>query len=240
MSPFTSGWRERGKRCQTESHETLTPLSVLGETGLGPMLLAICVFLYMQTELEMKLLGVLRALGVRESVYLASWWIPFVIISTVNALLGAITAKLIDNVHVFQSTSFGSIFVSIFFLNVALVGGSFLLVAMAGGLRSVAALCILIMVLATWIPYIAVSAKSDIPNHAIDVNWNWWYPPSGLFWVNGNTVRDVESIRCYFVKVVDCLMICQMLVVADGATKVLCHSQLYLGRKLDQFRTRVD
>ena len=113
-------------------------------TGLGPLLLAICVFIYMQMEIETKMLGVLRALGVRESVYWVSWWIPFLMISFVNAILGAITAKIIENVHVWAATSFGPIFVSLFFLNVALVGGSFLLVAVAGGTRALAALFILV------------------------------------------------------------------------------------------------
>ena len=158
-------------------------------TGLGPLLLAICVFIYMQMEIETKMLGVLGALGVRESVYWVSWWIPFLMISFVNAILGAITAKIIENVHVWAATSFGPIFVSLFFLNVALVGGSFLLVAVAGGTRALAALFILVMVVAAWIPYAVVSGKSVVLTSPGSVNGGWNNPPNGLFWLNGNTVR---------------------------------------------------
>ena len=154
------------------------------------MVLAICAYLFVQPEIETKMLGVLRTLGVRESVFWASWWIPFLLISTVNAMLGAMTAKLIDDVHVFKSTSFGPLFVSILFLNIGLVGCSFLLVAVAGGARSLAALFIMIMLVAPWGPFIVVVNKSDIPYDAGVVNRPYLSTPVGIFWVNRNTVSS--------------------------------------------------
>ncbi|KAL7580790.1 hypothetical protein ACA910_001068 [Epithemia clementina (nom. ined.)] len=157
--------------------------------GLGPMILGICAFLYVQPEIETKMLGVLRGLGLRESVYWVSWWIPFLVIALINALLAAATAKLIDDVHVFRTTSFGPIFVSFFFLNVGLLGSSFLTVAVAGGARSLAALLILIMLGAAWTPLFYSFIVGYPPTSASDVNNSWMSSPSGVFWVNKNTSR---------------------------------------------------
>ena len=148
------------------------------------MVLGIGVFLYVQPEIEFKLLGVLRTLGVRDSVYWASWWIPFVAISTLNSILGAFTAKMIDDVHVFEVTSFGTIFVSILMLNLGMIGFSFFFVAVAGGSRALAAFILMFFLVLPWIPRFFVPwPDAEVYSRSVDTT-------AGLFWVNGNTVSS--------------------------------------------------
>lgn len=150
------------------------------------MLLAILAFLVIHAELEMKMLGTLRALGLRESVYWASWQIPFIFISLVNALLGAMTAKLIDaeQVHVYQHVYFGGMFASLFFLNIALVSASLFLAACCGSSRHGAPWMVMLMFIGVWIPLIVIAGSSSAAT-----GYELSASPTGLFWINANTVR---------------------------------------------------
>jgi hypothetical protein len=159
--------------------------------AFGPMVLAMLAFLVVHVELEMKMLGSLRALGLRESVYWTSWQIPFMFISLVNALLGALTATLIaSEVHVYQHLYFGGMFGSLFFLNISLVSASLFLAACCGTSRHGAPWLVVLMFIGVWIPFCVIAASSTIPYSASSVNTSGLSAsPAGLFWINANTVR---------------------------------------------------
>jgi hypothetical protein len=154
--------------------------------ALGPMVTAIASFFLVHEEISSQMLGVLRGLGLRESVFWASWWIPFFVISLINSLLGAAVAQAID-VHVLQHVYFGGVFVSLWFLQLALIGCSLFCAALLSTSRRGASWVILIMIVAVWIPLILVTAKSGYITGAGDVAPGLSYTPAGLFWVNANT-----------------------------------------------------
>jgi hypothetical protein len=141
------------------------------------------------------MLGTLRALGLRESVYWTSWQIPFMFISIINALLGAITATLLDSqVHVYQNVYFGGMFGSLFFLNIALVSASLFLAACCGTSRHGAPWLVVLMFIGAWIPFIVMISTSRIPYSAASINYSGLSDtPSGLFWINANTVRATSA-----------------------------------------------
>jgi hypothetical protein len=60
--------------------------------ALGPMAHAIAAFLTVQSEIQSEMLGVLRGLGLRDSVFWASWWIPF-LLTFVRPQTSAATAR---------------------------------------------------------------------------------------------------------------------------------------------------
>ncbi len=157
-----------------EAWRTGFPVAVL---SLGPFVQAACAFLIVQSEIEKKMLGVLRALGVRDSVYWLSWYLPFLFTSLVNALLGAGTAKFLP-VHVFEAVYYGGIFGSLFFLQLSLVAASLFLAAVCGSLKRLIVMIIAVMIVAVFFPAILVNitALSQLENE---------FP--GLFWSNGNT-----------------------------------------------------
>ena len=157
------------------------------------MLLAILAFLAVHVELEMKMLGTLRALGLRESVYWASWHIPLCCISLINALLGAITAQFLhSNVHAYASVYFGGVFGTLFFLNIALCSASMFLAALCSTSRHAAPWIVLLMLIGVWIPWIVIAVSSaNISGYS-----QLTKTPTGLFWINGNTVRIRILMLC--------------------------------------------
>ena len=168
-----------------ESWRNSLPVAVL---SLGPMLTAICAFLIVHAELQLHMLGVLRGgLGMRDSVYWASWYVPLAVIAFLNSLLAAITAKTLP-VHVFEATYFGGILASFFFVQLALIGSSLFFAAVSGTARRGAVWLILIMVAALWIPYLIIVIRQPFGVTAYDVTSNRDAPtPTGLFWVNQQT-----------------------------------------------------
>jgi hypothetical protein len=157
--------------------------------ALGPMAHAIPAFLTVQSEIQSEMLGILRGLGLRDSVFWVSWWIPFLLTSAMNAFLGAITAQVVS-VHVYEYVYFGGVFGAIFFLNLALAGASLLVAAICGTSRgNNATWFILVMIIAVWVPLIMQSTQWSIPsfpglNSLAD---NARATPLGLFWLNLNT-----------------------------------------------------
>ena len=154
--------------------------------GLGAMINAIFVFIVVGPEVQAQLLGVLRALGLRDSVYWVSWYSIFALVSLLSSLLGAVTAKILPG-HVYESVYFFGIFASLLFLNLALVSASLFLVAVCGVRGNCwANFCLLIMMLAAFIPLIVQLASSstypssDVSGYA-----------TGLFWLNSNTTSIV-------------------------------------------------
>lgn len=154
--------------------------------GLGPFCNALFAFTLLNTEFSVQLLGVLRALGLRDSVYWLSWYTPFANIAVVNSLLGAITAKVLPG-HVFENVFFGGIFASLFFLNLSLISASFFLVAVCGASRKLCSnFTILIMILAAFTPLIVGLSRSSI---YYDASYSSGFEPwsSGLFWQYSST-----------------------------------------------------
>jgi len=160
------------------------PVTVL---AIGPLVTAIAAFLLVHEEISTKMLGVLRGLGLRDSVYWMSWWIPFMIIALFNSLFGAIVAKFIS-VHVFQHVYFGGIFASLFFLHLGMIGTSLFCASFCGTSRKGALWFILAMLVALWVPFIVINAQSSYSSGSSSVTqYGVSYTPTGLFWVNGNT-----------------------------------------------------
>ena len=65
------------QRTLNESWRNGFPVAIL---SLGHLVHAVCAFMMVQGEIEKKLLGVLRVLGVRESIYWLSWYGPFLLL----------------------------------------------------------------------------------------------------------------------------------------------------------------
>jgi hypothetical protein len=153
--------------------------------GLGAMVLAMFAFVVVNGELTAQLLGVLRALGLRDSVYWLSWYAPFALISFFNAFMGAITAQLLPG-HVYENVFFFGTFASLFFLNLSLIAASFFLAAVCGTSRRLCSnMALLIMIIMAFIPLLVTRATSNFP-------YPWLGPtfstlPSGLFWEYKNT-----------------------------------------------------
>lgn len=171
-----------------ESWRDGLPVTLL---AIGPLVTAIAVFLLVHEEMTQKMLGVLRGLGLRDSVYWASWWIPFLLIAFVNSLLGGIVAKFI-NVHVFQNIYFGGVFGSLFFLQIAMIGTSLFCAALCGSARKGAAWLILVMLVVLWIPLIVIGTQSYYVSSSSS-QYGISSTPTGLFWTNANTTSQSYS-----------------------------------------------
>lgn len=181
------------KLSMNDNWQSGLPVAVL---SLGPMLTAIATYLIVHEEIQLHMLGVLRGLGMRDSVYWFSWYIPFAAIAVVNSLFAAITAKLVP-VHVFGATYFGGIFGAFFFVQLALIGSSFFLAALSGVARRGAVWLILLMIVAVWVPINVLASQrsynvsvATLANGSADL-----HTPIGLFWVNRQTMYPVVSIN---------------------------------------------
>lgn len=162
--------------------------------ALGPFIFAICAYLIVEEEIQSQMLGQLRALGLRESVYWISWWNIFLLLAFFNSVLGAVAARIIESVHAFQEIDFGVVFISFFALNFSLIGASFFFAAIGGTMRITSALFILTMVVAVFIPYIILGAKTMVvdssgsasayynnPNPTVSLRGLCYYDTSGSF-----------------------------------------------------------
>jgi len=148
--------------------------------GLGAMVLAIFAFVVLNGDLTAQLLGVLRALGLRDSVYWLSWYAPFAGISFFNAFMGAITAQILPG-HVYENVFFFGTFASLFFLNLSLIAASFFLAAICGTSRKLCSnIAILVIIIMAFIPLFVTRASSNMPYPGV---WPTFTTlPSGLFW----------------------------------------------------------
>jgi hypothetical protein len=161
------------------------PVAVM---SLGPMLSAIVAYLIVHEELQLHMLGVLRGLGMPDSVYWASWYIPFASLALVNSLLAAVTAKLLP-VHVFEATYLGGIFGAFFFLHLALLGASFFLAAVSGTAKRGAVWLILLMLIPLWMPYFVMNSNYfgfTAKDLAVGDSYSLG-THHGLFWLNRET-----------------------------------------------------
>lgn len=154
-----------------------------------------CSYLILRVEIESKLLGVLRSLGVKDFVHNMSWIIPLSITSFLNSLLAAITAQFLP-VHVFRSVYFGGIFGSFFFLNLALVGASFFLSALFGANRKLIIVAVLLMGSSTFIPF-AINQEWFLSIYAYNNSWNK-SNSLGLAWANMNTSYLEDNWSYYY------------------------------------------
>lgn len=158
--------------------------------GLGALTNAIFVFIVVGPEVQAQLLGVLRALGLRDSVYWLSWYSIFGLVSVLSSLLGAVTAKLLTG-HVYESVYFFGFLASLLFLNLAVVSASLFLVAVCGIRGNCCAnMCILVMILAAFMPLIVQLSSSSLPYASYSQVTGF---PTGLFWQNSATYTTYES-----------------------------------------------
>ena len=149
---------------------------------------AIMAFIIIQVDIQTQMLGILRGLGLRDSVFWASWWIPFIGTSVANSLGGAITAAALSS-HAFENIYFMGVFGSFFFLNLALVGASLFLAAVCGTARGGAATWNIILILiAQWTPYIVQIMATNWVDSPRDLDY-LTETPIGLFWVNRDTTN---------------------------------------------------
>ena len=158
--------------------------------ALGPCFNAVLVFNILHTtEFVNQMLGVQRALGLRESVFWASWYISFAAIAFVNSILGAITAKLMPGIHAYENIYFGGIFISLWLLQLALTAASCFLAALCGTAKRGPNWLILMMLIAMWIPTLVNSGSSS------------WYDggtsPSGSFWQYSDTFDRTYATTFY-------------------------------------------
>jgi len=147
--------------------------------SLGPTFAAISVFWILRDELNSRRWGVLRSAGLRDSVHWMSWLTAFLVLATINSLLGGIAAKTLPNSHAFSSVNYAAVFGSLLFLNAALTTASFFLAAICGTCQSTALSVFIVMVIivASAAPTIGVSANTDTGGGA------------GNFWAYASTER---------------------------------------------------
>lgn len=158
--------------------------------SLGPTFAAISVFWILRDELNSRRWGVLRSAGLRDSAHWMSWFTAFMILATVNSLLGEITAKSLPNCHAFSAVNYGSVFESLLFLHAALTTASFFLAALCGTCQSLAlaVFIVVVIILASAAPAIAASAG------AYNVGMNYQSSGgAGAFWAYAST--ETTDIR---------------------------------------------
>ncbi|GFH45835.1 hypothetical protein CTEN210_02309 [Chaetoceros tenuissimus] len=187
-------WQEKDKLSIGLNDSWINGLPVL-IMSFGPFIHAVCSYLILRIEIESKLLGVLRSLGVKDFVHNMSWIIPLAITSFLNSLLAAITAQFLP-VHVFRSVYFGGIFGSFFFLNLALVGASFFLSALFGANRKLIIVAVLLMGSSTFVPF-AINQEWFLSIYAYNNSWNK-SNSLGLAWANMNTSYLEDNWSYYY------------------------------------------
>ncbi|CAJ1959846.1 unnamed protein product [Cylindrotheca closterium] len=178
-------WEERDKIQLSMNDQWRSGLPV-ALMMLGPCLNAIISFVFVHNEIHSQLFGVLRSLGLRDSVYWASWYVPFTIIACINSLLAAVTCQFLPG-NVYESVYFGGVFTSMFLLQLALIPSVFLLAALCGTKRkAVANFTIFLLLCSAWVPFMVQSAQS-MPPSALDYMWKNEMP-KGLFWYYTSTL----------------------------------------------------
>ena len=174
--------------------------------SVGAMVNAIIVFNILQNEISSELLGVLRALGLRDSVYWMSWYIPFSCIAFINSVLATIVFTLLPSSHVNETVYAGGLLWTLWFLQLALMGASFFLATVVSN-KILANFVIVILIVAMWVPMITLSAQSSFPYTSNDPN-TISVLPRGLFWQHVETVSlewiyndtsfDYDTVACNF------------------------------------------
>jgi hypothetical protein len=152
--------------------------------SLGPTFAAISVFWILRDELNSRRWGTLRSAGLRDSAHWMSWFTAFVVLATVNSLLGGVAAKTLPNAHAFDSVNFAAVFGSLLFLNAALTAASFFLAAICGTSQSTALSVFIVMVIivVSGAPSIATSVGAS----SVGVGYGN-YGPAGAFWAYAST-----------------------------------------------------
>mmetsp|Transcript_22129 Transcript_22129/g.48128 ORF Transcript_22129/g.48128 Transcript_22129/m.48128 type:complete len:1680 (-) Transcript_22129:165-5204(-) len=166
---------------------------------LGPTFSGISAFLIIRDELQSRRWGMLKAAD--SSAQWLSWLFAFLILGIINSLAGGITAAVMPNIHAMQSVTFGPVFGTLLFLNIALVAASFFLAALCGTLQSTTLTVFLIMgmIVASFAPAIATVASAGYNNDA-GAAANTYYDPSGTggaFWFYGSTERTTVDYDSY-------------------------------------------
>ena len=163
--------------------------------SLGPTFSAISAFLILRDEIQSKRWGMLKAAD--SSAHWVSWLFAFTLLAIINSLLGGVVAAAVPNAHVLENVNFGSVFGSLLFLNVALVGASFFLAALCGTIGSAALTLFLVMgiIVAGSTPFIAASTT----NFGIYYNYlgTSHDTGSGTYWKYSSTERTSIEYGSY-------------------------------------------
>ena len=117
--------------------------------------------------------GTLRSAGLRDSVHWFAWLTAFVVLATVNSLLGGIAAKTLPNAHAFNTVNYASVFGSLLFLNAALTTASFFLAAICGTCQSTAlsVFIVMVIIIASAVPTIITSISGSSVSGAAGAFW---------------------------------------------------------------------
>jgi hypothetical protein len=152
--------------------------------SLGPTFAAISVYWILRDEFNSKRWGALRSAGLRDSAHWMSWFTAFVVLATLNSLLGGAAAKALPNAHAFNSVNFAAVFGSLLFLNAALTTASFFLAAICGTCQSTAlsVFVVMVIIMVSAAPTIATSLRAS----AVSVYWNE-DGAAGAFWAYAST-----------------------------------------------------
>ncbi len=153
--------------------------------SLGPTFAAISVFWILRDELNSRRWGVLRSAGLRDSCHWMAWFTAFVVLATVNSLLGGIAAKTLPNAHALTAVNYASVFGSLLLLNTALTTASFFLASICGTCQSTALSVFLVMVIivASGVPAIVAASGAS----SVNVSGGWEGSGAGTFWAYWST-----------------------------------------------------
>ncbi len=164
------------------------PVTVM---ALGPMFFSIIAYLILHDEISIHMFNILRQIGVYDSCYWLSWYIPLCTLGLVNSFLATCVAKLLP-IHVYESTYFLGILGSLFFLHIALIGCSMFLATVQGLRKRFVVFFLVIMILAVWMPILTMIVQSAFyispQSSSSDI-----YSPTKLFWVYQQTEFQLDS-----------------------------------------------
>ncbi|KAL9186661.1 hypothetical protein ACHAXT_005899 [Thalassiosira profunda] len=164
--------------------------------SLGPTAAGVSAFLILRDELQSRRWGMLKAAD--ASAQWMSWFVAFSLLGLVNSLLGGITAVALPECHALEAVNFGSVFGTLWFLNMALVAASFFLAAICGTCTSTALTVFLVMsiVVASSAPAIGTAASNGYYSDAglaLNTYSSFTYGSGGAYWLYGSTSRvDVQ------------------------------------------------
>ena len=167
------------------------PVTIL---ALGPLFFSIITYLILHDEISIHMFNILRQIGVYDSCYWLSWYIPLCALGLVNSFLATCVAKLLP-VHVYESTYFMGIVGSLFFLHIALIGCSMFLATVQGLRKRFVVFFLVIMILAVWMPVLTMNVQSsfEINPGAVVSGYSDIFSPTKLFWLYRQTEVRIDA-----------------------------------------------
>lgn len=161
------------------------PVTIL---ALGPLFFSIITYLILHDEISIHMFNILRQIGVYDSCYWLSWYIPLCALGFVNSFIATCVAKLLP-IHAYESTYFMGIVGSLFFLHIALIGCSMFLATVQGLRKRFVIFFLVIMILAVWMPVLTMNVQSSFVINSEEAvsGYSDIYSPTKLFWLYRQT-----------------------------------------------------